>query len=73
MILTWIFVNSGRSLVVTTLAHTAFDAAAFAVPAAAASEKIRAVLTLLLWVVVAILIVRYGVRLSRVPAADRAL
>jgi len=73
VILTWIFVNSGGSLVVTTLAHAAFDASAFAFPAAAASEKIRAILTLLLWIAVAILIVRYGVRLSRVPAADRAL
>ena len=51
VILTWIFVNCGGSLMLTTLSHAAFDATAFAFPAAAASEKIRIVLTVLLWIV----------------------
>src|SRR2546425_10899302 len=69
VILTWIFVNSGGSLILVTLAHAAFDASAFAFPAAAASDQIRVILTLLLGIVAVGLSVRYGMRLSRTPAA----
>jgi len=69
VILTWIFVNSGGSLILATLGHAAFDASAFAFPAAAASDQIRVILTLLLGIVAVGLIVRYGMRLSRTPAA----
>jgi len=69
VILTWIFVNSGGSLILATLGHAAFDASAFAFPAAAASDQIRVILTLLLGIGAVGLMVRYGMRLSRTPAA----
>lgn len=71
VILAWIFVNTGGSLVLATLLHAAFDTSAFAFPAAASSGTIRIILTLVLCLAAVGLTARDGVKLSRTAPAKR--
>ena len=71
VILAWIFVNTGGSLVLATLLRAAFDTSAFAFPAAASSGTTRIILTLVLCLVAVGLTARDGVKLSRTAPAKR--
>ncbi len=64
LIITWLFLASGESVLVVTLFHAVFNTMAQVIPTQDA-ELLLAISAGLMWLVAVFLIVRYGPKLSR--------
>lgn len=72
VVLTWLFINAGRSVLLCTLFHAVFNTwtlVLLTTPFHQGSEGLFAVNMVLLWIAVGILVARYSAELSHAPVA----